>query len=89
MRKTCPLSRFLDFKSTSETVVVDVEIQYQRHRVLRVRKVGIQFNVPTIPTPDFRHLLCFHFVCCVEKFNELVNIPDLSQPTLTVNRSRS
>ena len=60
-------------RATSETVVGDAEIQHLRHRARRVRKVGSQLNVPTMPTPAFSHLLRFHFVCCAEKFSELVN----------------
>ena len=33
-------------RATSETVVGDVEIQHQRHRARRVRKMGSQLNVP-------------------------------------------
>jgi hypothetical protein len=31
------------FRGTSETVVVDVEVQDQRHRVLHIRQVGSPF----------------------------------------------
>jgi hypothetical protein len=60
---------------TSETVMGDEEIQHQRHWDHHVHKVGSQFNVPTMSTLDFNHVLCFHFVCCVEKFSELSNRP--------------
>jgi hypothetical protein len=60
-------------RATYETVVGDVKIQHQRHRVRCVRKVGSQLNV--MPTPAFSHLLRFHIVCCAEKFSELVNRP--------------
>ncbi len=62
-------------RATSETVVGYAEIQHQMHRARRVRKVDSQLNVPTMPTSAFSHLLCFHFVCCAEKFSELVNRP--------------
>jgi hypothetical protein len=35
-------------RTTSETVVGDVEIQHQRQRARRVRKVGSQPNIPTM-----------------------------------------
>jgi len=60
-------------RPTSETVVGNVEVQDQRHRVHLIRKVGSQIDVPTIMTPAFRHQLCSHFVCCVEKVSELIN----------------
>jgi hypothetical protein len=62
-------------RPTSETVVVDVEIQHQRHRVRCVRKIDNQLNVPTIPTPAFSHLYCLEFACCSKKVSELVNHP--------------
>ncbi len=60
---------------TSETVVDDVEVHHQRHRTRHICKVGGQFDVPTILTPTFSHLLCFQFVCCTEKVSELINHP--------------
>ncbi len=44
-------------RTTSETVVVDEEIQHQRHRSHRVLKVGHQLNIPTMSKPDFSHVL--------------------------------
>jgi len=32
-----------------------------------VHLVTKQLDVPTIMSPAFRHLLCFHFVCCSKK----------------------
>ena len=56
----------------------DAEIQHQRHRARRVRKVGRQLDVPTMMTPTFNHLWCFHFLCCAEKVSELNNRPVVS-----------
>ncbi len=44
-------------RGTSGTVVSDVEIKHQRHRVRRVRQVDRQLNIPTIPTPAFSYVL--------------------------------
>ena len=35
-------------RATSETVVGDAEVQHQRHRARRIRKVGCQLNIPTM-----------------------------------------
>ncbi len=35
-------------RTTSETVVDDTEVPHQRHRDLRVRKVGLQVNISTM-----------------------------------------
>ncbi len=58
--------------STSETVVYDAEVQYQRHRTRRVRKVGRQLDIPTMSTPDFSNMLCLGVMCGGEK-NQLIN----------------
>jgi hypothetical protein len=58
--------------------VVDAEGQDHRHRARRIRKVGSQLDVPTMPTPAFSHLLRFHFVCRAEKVSELINRPVVS-----------
>ncbi len=52
-------------RATSETVVGDVEIQHQRDRARRVRKVGSQLKTPTIPTPAFSSCVVFWlYVLC-------------------------
>ncbi len=54
-------------RATSETVVGDPEIQYQRSRIHRVHKVGRQFKIPTTSTPVFSYVLFrLDFMCCVE-----------------------
>ncbi len=63
---------------TSETVVDDVEILHQKHRIRRVLKVGLQLNIPTMPTPDFSYMLRLDFMCCAKKVTELVNHPFVS-----------
>jgi hypothetical protein len=35
-------------RGTSETVVGDVEVQHQGHRVRRVRQVGRQLDIPNV-----------------------------------------
>ncbi len=62
-------------RSTSETVVGDVEVQDQRHLTRRIRKVDSQLDVPTMLSPVFNHLLCFHFECCPKKVSEVINHP--------------
>ncbi len=53
-------------RSTSETVVGDVEIHHQRYRVRRSQvRPSVQF--PTMSTPDFSYVLCLDCMCCVEK----------------------
>jgi hypothetical protein len=53
-------------RDTSETFMVDVEIQYQRHRSL-IREVVSQLDVPTLLTPVSNLLLwnCCVFTLCV------------------------
>ncbi len=53
----------------------DAEVQHQRHRARRIRKVGSELYVSTMLTPVFSHLLRLDFLCCVEKVSELVNRP--------------
>jgi hypothetical protein len=63
-------------RTTSETVEGDTEIHHQRHRSRRVRKVGRQIDIPTMSTPALSYvLLRLDFMCCVEKFNQLLNHP--------------
>ena len=62
-------------RATSETVLDDVEIQHQRRRDRLVRKVGSQVNVPTMTTPSFSHVLCFHTVWC-----GLLKVQQFGQP---------
>ncbi len=50
----------------------------------RIREVASQLDVPTLLTPDSRHLLCFHFVCCVEKVSDLINRPVVSLLSIRV-----
>ena len=54
-------------RATSETVVGDAEIQHQRHRARRVRKVGHQLNIPTMSTPAFSNVVRLGFMRCTEK----------------------
>ena len=53
----------------------DTEIQHQRHRARRIRKVSRELDVPTMLTPTFDDLLCFYFMCCAEKVSNLINRP--------------
>jgi hypothetical protein len=65
--------------STSETVVVDVEIHHQRYRTHLARKVGRQLNITTMSTPTFSHVLFrLDFMCCPEKVTQLINRPVMS-----------
>jgi hypothetical protein len=54
-------------RATSETVVGDAEIQHHRHQARRVRKVGSQLNIPTMPTTAFGYVLRFHCVVPLEE----------------------
>jgi hypothetical protein len=65
-------------RATYETVVVDVEVHHQRHRVRRVRKVGRQLNIPTMSTPTFSNVLRLGFMCGTEKVSQLFNRPVMS-----------
>ena len=52
-------------RTTSETVVDDVEIHHQRQRVRHVSKVVRELNIPTMPTmttPTFSYVL--RCMCC-------------------------
>ncbi len=60
-------------RSTFKTVTGDTEIEHQRHRTRHIHQVSRQLNIPTIPTPAFSQVLCFHCMCCVEKVNKLIN----------------
>ena len=62
-------------RTTSESVVGDVEIHHQRDRTHRIREVTSQLNVPTSLTPDPRHLLRFYFVGCAKEVRNLINQP--------------
>jgi hypothetical protein len=62
-------------RATSETVVGDAEIQHQRYRTRRVRKVGSQLNIPKMPTPALSYVSRFHCMCCEEEVSNLVNCP--------------
>ena len=53
-------------RTTSETVVVDEEIQHQRHRAPRVHKVGLQLDIPTMSTPAFSNMLRLGVMCGTE-----------------------
>ncbi len=57
-------------RTTSKTVLGDVEVQHQRHRSRRIHEVASQLDVPTLLTPAPNHLLRFHFVCCAEKVSD-------------------
>ncbi len=62
-------------RATSETVVGDTEVQYQRHQARRVRKVGSQLNMPTMSTPAFSNVLRLGFMCGAEEVSRLLNHP--------------
>jgi hypothetical protein len=53
----------------------DTEIQHQRHRDHLIRKVSRELDVPTMMSPTFNDLLCFDFMCRVEKVSNLINHP--------------
>jgi hypothetical protein len=66
-------------RTTSETVVDDVEIQHHRHRTHRVHKIDRQINIPTMSTPAFSYvLLCLDLMCCPEKVSQLINHPGIA-----------
>ena len=54
-------------RATSETVVGDAEVQHQRHRARRVRKVCFQLDIPTMSTPAFSNVLRLGVMCGAEK----------------------
>ncbi len=62
-------------RTTPESFMDDTDVKHQRHRTRRIREVTGQLDVPTSLTPASSHLLCFHFVCCVEKVSDLTNLP--------------
>jgi hypothetical protein len=62
-------------KTTSETVVVDVEVQHQRHRTHHVRKVYVQLDIPTMSTPVFSNVFRLGVMCGAEKVSQLINRP--------------
>ena len=53
----------------------DTEVHHQRHLSHHVREVANKLDVPTLLTPVPNHLLCFRFLCCVEKVSNLSNHP--------------
>ena len=63
----------IETKVRGTSFMGDTEIQHQRHRVRRIRKVPHQLVVPTMLTPTFNDLLCFYFMCCAEKVSNLIN----------------
>ena len=65
-------------RATPESVVGDAEVQHQRHRTRRVRKVTSQLDVPTSLTPAPSHLLRFYFVGCAKEVSKLINRPVVS-----------
>ncbi len=69
---------------TSETVVGDVEVQYQRDRVRRVRKVGHQLDMHTMSTPPFSNVWCLGVMCGVEKVTQLIKHQSLLRDTWMV-----
>ena len=72
------MSIYIRVRATSESVVGDVEIQHQRHRIRRIREVTSQLDVPTSFTPAPSHLLCFYFVVCAKEVSKLINRPVVS-----------
>ncbi len=65
-------------RTTSETVVGDVEVHHQRYRSRRNRKVCFQLDIPTMSTPTFSNVLSLGVMCGVEKVNQLLNHPVMS-----------
>ncbi len=65
-------------RATSETVVGDAEVQHQRHRARRVRKVGHQLKIPTMSTPAFNNVLRLGVMRGTEKVSQLLNRPVMS-----------
>jgi hypothetical protein len=64
--------------ATSETVVGDAEVQHQRHRARRVRKVCFQLDNPTMSTPAFSNVLRLGAMCGAEKVSQVLNRPVMS-----------
>ena len=58
--------------------MVDVEVQYQRHRTRLVREVTHEIDVPTSLTPVPNHLFRFYFVGCAKEVRNLINRPVVS-----------
>ncbi len=67
IRKTAALAR-----------MSNTEIQHQRYRACRICQISYQFDVTTILTPAFNHLLCLGFVSCAKKVSKLINRPVVS-----------
>ena len=61
-------------RATSESVVVDVEIQDQRYRTRHIQEVTSQLDVPTSVTPVPSHLLRFYFMGCAKEVSDLISI---------------
>ncbi len=84
IRKATDLVRVrptLDLRCEEKTTrtIADIQENYLYHQGNVPRSEGRQFrkvdNIPTMTTPVFNHLVCFHFVCCAKNFIELVNHP--------------
>ena len=62
-------------RTTSPSIMGHAEVQHQRHRARRVRKVTRELDVPTSLTPAPNHLLRFYFVGCAKEVSNLINHP--------------
>ncbi len=65
----------------------NTEIQHQRYLTCRICQISYQFDVTTMMTPDFNHLVGLAFLCCVKKVRKLINHPVVSLSG-TANRKR-
>jgi hypothetical protein len=65
--------------------VSDAEIQHQRHRTRRIRKVTSQLNIPTSLIPAANHLMRFHFVGFAKEVSDLIDRPVVSLLGTRVN----
>ncbi len=61
--------------TTTNPIVNNTEIQHQRHRTCLIWQISYQFDVTTMMTPVFNHLVGLDFVRCVKKVIKLINHP--------------
>ena len=62
-------------RTTPVAVMGDTEIQHQRHRARRIRKVSRYLDVPRMLTPTFNDLSRFCFMGCAIEVSNLFNCP--------------
>ncbi len=62
----------------SSCFINNTEIQDQRHRTWHIYHVSYQFDVTTMMTPVFNHLVGLGFLCCVKKVTKLIDRPVVS-----------